>query len=36
MRAAVLREIDKPMTIEEVELADPGPGEVSVRIVASG
>jgi NDMA-dependent alcohol dehydrogenase len=36
MRAAVLREIDRPMTIEEVELADPGPGEVSVRIVASG
>ena len=36
MRAAVLREIGQPLTVEEVELADPGPGEVTVRIVASG
>jgi NDMA-dependent alcohol dehydrogenase len=36
MRAAVLREIDRPLTIEEVELAEPGPGEVTIRIAASG
>ena len=36
MRAAVLREIGQPLTVEEVELADPGPGEVTIRIVASG
>jgi NDMA-dependent alcohol dehydrogenase len=36
MRAAVLREIGQPLTIEDVELADPGPGEVTVRIAASG
>ena len=36
MRAAVLREIGQPLTVEDVELADPGPGEVTVRIVASG
>jgi NDMA-dependent alcohol dehydrogenase len=36
MRAAVLREIDQPLTVEDVELADPGPGEVTVRIAASG
>ena len=36
MRAAVLREIDGPLSVEEVELAEPGPGEVTVRLVASG
>jgi S-(hydroxymethyl)glutathione dehydrogenase/alcohol dehydrogenase len=36
MRAAVLRELDQPMTVEDVELAPPGPGEVEVRLVASG
>jgi NDMA-dependent alcohol dehydrogenase len=36
MRAAVLREIDRPLTVEDVELADPGSGEVTVRIAASG
>jgi NDMA-dependent alcohol dehydrogenase len=36
MRAAVLRELDQPMTVEDVELAPPGPGEVEVRLAASG
>jgi S-(hydroxymethyl)glutathione dehydrogenase/alcohol dehydrogenase len=36
VRAAVLRELDQPMTVEDVELASPGPGEVEVRLVASG
>lgn len=36
MRAAVLREFGKPLSIEEVELADPKPGEVLVRLVACG
>jgi NDMA-dependent alcohol dehydrogenase len=36
VRAAVLRETDRLFEIEEVDLADPGPGEVSVRLAASG
>jgi S-(hydroxymethyl)glutathione dehydrogenase/alcohol dehydrogenase len=32
----VLRELDEPMTVEDVELAPPGPGEVEVRLAASG
>jgi S-(hydroxymethyl)glutathione dehydrogenase / alcohol dehydrogenase len=36
MRAAVLREIDGALSVEDVELAEPGPGEVTVRLVASG
>jgi S-(hydroxymethyl)glutathione dehydrogenase / alcohol dehydrogenase len=36
VRAAVLREIDGPLTVEDVELAEPGPGQVSVRLAASG
>lgn len=36
MRAAVLTEFAKPMEIREVEIADPGPGEVRVQIKASG
>jgi NDMA-dependent alcohol dehydrogenase len=36
MRAAVLREIGGPLTVEDVELAEPGPGEVTVRLAASG
>ncbi len=36
MRAAVLRETNAPLTVEEVELGDPGPGEVLVRLEASG
>ena len=43
-RAAVLRQIglpapyaeSRPLSIEEVELADPGPGELRVRIHAAG
>lgn len=34
--AAVLRTPDGPFEVEEVTLADPGPGEVLVRLVASG
>ncbi|MEV0233672.1 alcohol dehydrogenase catalytic domain-containing protein [Nonomuraea sp. NPDC050786] len=36
MRAAVLTGFHAPMEIREVEIADPGPGEVRVRIKASG
>lgn len=36
MRAAVLTEFHAPMEIREVEIADPGPGEVRVQIKASG
>ncbi|NUW36766.1 alcohol dehydrogenase catalytic domain-containing protein [Nonomuraea sp. SMC257] len=36
MRAAVLTAFDRPMEIREVEIADPGPGEVRVQIKASG
>jgi S-(hydroxymethyl)glutathione dehydrogenase / alcohol dehydrogenase len=36
MRAAVLREINGALSVEDVELAEPGPGEVTVRLVASG
>ena len=35
MRAAVCREFGAPLAIEEVELADPGPGEVTVKIGAT-
>ena len=34
MKAAVCREFGKPLSIEEVELAEPGQGEVAVRIRA--
>jgi NDMA-dependent alcohol dehydrogenase len=34
--AAVLREVNAPLSLEDVELADPGPGEVLVRLRASG
>ncbi|WP_242908181.1 NAD(P)-dependent alcohol dehydrogenase [Actinomadura terrae] len=34
--AAVLRAADAPYAIEKVELADPGPGEVLVRIAGTG
>ncbi len=34
--AAVLREFAQPLVIERVELAEPGPGEVLVRLVACG
>ncbi|WP_101788872.1 alcohol dehydrogenase catalytic domain-containing protein [Nonomuraea indica] len=36
MRAAVLTAFHEPMEIREVEISDPGPGEVRVRIRASG
>jgi propanol-preferring alcohol dehydrogenase len=36
MKAAVVREFGRPLTIEEVPVPVPGPGEVLVRIVASG
>jgi len=36
MRAAILRETGGPLSVEDVELADPGPGEATVRLVASG
>jgi S-(hydroxymethyl)glutathione dehydrogenase / alcohol dehydrogenase len=36
MRAAVLESFDAPLLVREVELADPGPGEVLVRLVACG
>src|SRR4029077_13455749 len=35
-RAAVLREMGSPLTVEELELAPPGPGEVLVRVAAAG
>jgi aryl-alcohol dehydrogenase len=34
--AAVLRAGNAPFTIEQLELAEPGPGEVLVRVVAAG
>jgi propanol-preferring alcohol dehydrogenase len=36
MKAAVVRSFGKPLTIEEVAIPTPGPGEVLVRIVAMG
>jgi NDMA-dependent alcohol dehydrogenase len=36
VRAAVLRAVDEPLAVEELELASPGPGEVSVKLGASG
>jgi S-(hydroxymethyl)glutathione dehydrogenase/alcohol dehydrogenase len=36
IRAAVLEEFAKPLVVQEVELAEPGPGEVLVRLVACG
>jgi S-(hydroxymethyl)glutathione dehydrogenase / alcohol dehydrogenase len=36
MRAAVLEQFGAPLVVQEVELADPGPGEVLVRLVACG
>lgn len=34
--AAVLHEMGKPMSVEEVEVLPPGPGEVQVRVAAAG
>jgi S-(hydroxymethyl)glutathione dehydrogenase / alcohol dehydrogenase len=36
MRAAVLEEFGAPLAVQEIELAEPGPGEVLVRLVACG
>jgi S-(hydroxymethyl)glutathione dehydrogenase / alcohol dehydrogenase len=36
MRAAVLEEFGQPLVVQEVELAEPKPGEVLVRLVACG
>lgn len=34
MKAAVLREFGKPLTIEEKAVPEPGPGEVLVKVKA--
>lgn len=36
MRAAVLREVGTPLSVEDVELSPPGPGMVAVRMAATG
>lgn len=36
MRAAVMREVGRPLSVEDVELAEPGPLEVIVRVAAAG
>jgi S-(hydroxymethyl)glutathione dehydrogenase/alcohol dehydrogenase len=36
IRAAVLEEFAAPLVVQEVNLAEPGPGEVLVRLVACG
>ena len=36
MRAAVLERFGEPLVVQDVELADPRPGEVLVRLVACG
>jgi S-(hydroxymethyl)glutathione dehydrogenase / alcohol dehydrogenase len=36
MKAAVLREVHKPLTVEDVDISAPGPHEVLVRTVAAG
>ena len=36
MKAAVFRKVNRPMEVEEVELAEPGPREVVVRTKAAG
>src|SRR5688572_7043474 len=36
MKAAVVRELGKPLTIEELAIPDPGAGEVLVKIRATG
>src|SRR3954449_8532426 len=36
IRAAVLEEFAAPLAVQEIDLAEPGPGEVLVRLVACG
>lgn len=36
MKAAVMREVGKPLTIEDIQIDKPGPHEVLIRTVAAG
>lgn len=36
MKAAVVREFGAPLTIEDVPVPEPGPGQILVRVMASG
>ncbi|WP_163778686.1 alcohol dehydrogenase catalytic domain-containing protein, partial [Proteus mirabilis] len=36
MKAAVVREFRKPLVIEEVPVPEPGPGQILVKIAATG
>ena len=36
IRAAVLEEFGAPLAVQELDLAEPGPGEVLVRLEACG
>jgi len=36
LKAAVLREINKPLVIEDVQIDNPGPREVLVQTAAAG
>ncbi len=36
MKAAVVHQFGKPLTIEDVPIPMPGPGEVLVKIIATG
>src|SRR4029450_11977178 len=36
MKAAVFYSSSKPIAIEQVEVRDPGPGEVRIKIMAAG
>src|SRR5579864_3243227 len=36
MKAAVLREVGKPLVIEDVKISKPGPNEVLIRTAAAG
>ncbi|MGB6836182.1 MAG: Zn-dependent alcohol dehydrogenase [Dehalococcoidia bacterium] len=36
MKAAVLYEVNKPLVIEEIDIDEPGPGQVMVKTVSSG
>ena len=36
MKAAVVREFGAPLAIDDVPIPDPGPGEVLVKLMASG
>ena len=36
MKAAVVRMFGKPLTIEEVPIPEPGPGELLIKVMANG